>query len=307
MVVVSAISSRHAPDAVGAQAPHALTMFGIAWGIVSITLMVAAGEGLRVGQARWPTAFGKDIMIVFAGRTSLQAGGRARAGALSGRDRSRDDRARAALDCAYVLPELGQGSIPCAAPYNSASLTDDGSLPPFAGDPQHHRRRRPLFRLGATRPGYVASRSSAAMRGSSSSAAGQRWARRSQVGDFPYTVIGVMAAQGAGLELRRPRRQQGFIPFSAMLRDFPNKPPAPPQSVDRLLVAPRSLDQHETARRRCARALGADPRLRSAGQGGGGDLGHGRGGAGIRDDDRRHEVLSGRGRASRRCFSAASA
>jgi putative ABC transport system permease protein len=30
----------------------ALTMFGIAWGIVSIVLMVAAGEGLRVGQQR---------------------------------------------------------------------------------------------------------------------------------------------------------------------------------------------------------------------------------------------------------------
>ncbi len=27
-----------------------LTMFGIAWGIISITLMVAAGEGLRVGS-----------------------------------------------------------------------------------------------------------------------------------------------------------------------------------------------------------------------------------------------------------------
>ena len=27
-----------------------LTMFGIAWGIVSIVLMVAAGEGLRKGQ-----------------------------------------------------------------------------------------------------------------------------------------------------------------------------------------------------------------------------------------------------------------
>ena len=26
-----------------------LTMFGIAWGTVSITLMVAAGEGLKVG------------------------------------------------------------------------------------------------------------------------------------------------------------------------------------------------------------------------------------------------------------------
>ena len=50
-------------------------MFGIAWGIISITLMVAAGEGLRVGQQQKTETFGKDIMIVFAGRTSLQAGG----------------------------------------------------------------------------------------------------------------------------------------------------------------------------------------------------------------------------------------
>jgi putative ABC transport system permease protein len=52
-----------------------LTMFGIAWGIISIILMVAAGEGLRVGQARVAEGFGKDIMIVFAGQTSMQAGG----------------------------------------------------------------------------------------------------------------------------------------------------------------------------------------------------------------------------------------
>ena len=30
----------------------ALTMFGIAWGVISIVLMVAAGEGLRQGQAK---------------------------------------------------------------------------------------------------------------------------------------------------------------------------------------------------------------------------------------------------------------
>src|ERR1700737_211288 len=52
-----------------------LTMFGIAWGIVSITLMVAAGEGLRSGQKKQTDNLGKDIMIVFAGRTSMQAGG----------------------------------------------------------------------------------------------------------------------------------------------------------------------------------------------------------------------------------------
>ena len=57
-----------------------LTMFGIAWGIISITLMVAAGEGLGHGIRKQQENFGKDVMIVFAGRTSMQAGG-SRAGA----------------------------------------------------------------------------------------------------------------------------------------------------------------------------------------------------------------------------------
>ena len=53
----------------------ALTMSGIAWGVISIVLMVAAGEGLRVGQAKVSQEFGRDLMIIFAGRTSMQAGG----------------------------------------------------------------------------------------------------------------------------------------------------------------------------------------------------------------------------------------
>jgi len=52
-----------------------LTMFGIAWGIISITVMVAAGEGLGVGIQKNQETFGKDVMIVFGGRTSMQAGG----------------------------------------------------------------------------------------------------------------------------------------------------------------------------------------------------------------------------------------
>jgi len=44
-----------------------LTMFGIAWGIISITVMVAAGEGLGKGIQNNQETFGKDVMIVFAG------------------------------------------------------------------------------------------------------------------------------------------------------------------------------------------------------------------------------------------------
>src|SRR5262250_1955252 len=52
-----------------------LTMFGIAWGIIAITLMVAAGEGLGRGIEKQQENFGKDVMIIFAGPTSTQAGG----------------------------------------------------------------------------------------------------------------------------------------------------------------------------------------------------------------------------------------
>src|SRR5437870_11965652 len=52
-----------------------LTMFGIAWGIISITIMVAAGEGLGDGIQKNQETCGKDVMIVFAGRTSMQARG----------------------------------------------------------------------------------------------------------------------------------------------------------------------------------------------------------------------------------------
>src|SRR5919206_4730594 len=89
-----------------------LTMFGIGWGVVSITLMVAAGEGLRVGQKQQTENLGKDLMIVFAGRTSLQAGG-ARAGRpIRWADTDHIELAREATACKYIMPELGQGNTP---------------------------------------------------------------------------------------------------------------------------------------------------------------------------------------------------
>src|SRR6202008_5074357 len=51
-----------------------LTMFGIAWGIIFLTVMVGAGEGLGKGIQKNQETFGKDVMIVFAGRTSMQSG-----------------------------------------------------------------------------------------------------------------------------------------------------------------------------------------------------------------------------------------
>ena len=56
-----------------------LTMFGIAWGVGSLLLLVGVGEGFRSGQAKQLATLGQDIMFVFPGRIpavegSLQSG-----------------------------------------------------------------------------------------------------------------------------------------------------------------------------------------------------------------------------------------
>src|SRR5437899_9155211 len=45
-----------------------LTMFGIAWGVGSLLLLVGLGEGFRSGQEKQLATLGQDIMFIFPGR-----------------------------------------------------------------------------------------------------------------------------------------------------------------------------------------------------------------------------------------------
>ena len=270
-------------------------MFGIAWGIISITLMVAAGEGLRVGQAKVAEQFAKDILIVHAGRTSLQAGG-VRAGRRlcvggGGRAFVREQ----SPDCRYVLPELGQGNVPVRSPHNSAALHGHGScrrsqeirsIPVAEGRYPTGRTRRRRRRVA-----FIGSDAKKQLFGSRP-AMGETL----QVGDFPYTIVGVMQHKEQDSSYDGRDISKVFVPFSAMLRDFPNRPPATPQSVDRLLAQPRSIAQHDDLQ--APGAARARPRATASTRGTRRrrDLGHGRGGEGLPRDDRRHEVLPGRRR-----------
>src|SRR6476619_3037298 len=51
-----------------------LTMFGIAWGVGSLLLLVGLGEGFRSGQVRNLATLGEDIMFIFPGRIPAVAG-----------------------------------------------------------------------------------------------------------------------------------------------------------------------------------------------------------------------------------------
>lgn len=51
-----------------------LTMFGIAWGVGSLLLLVGLGEGFRSGQDKNLSELGQDIMFVFPGRIPAVVG-----------------------------------------------------------------------------------------------------------------------------------------------------------------------------------------------------------------------------------------
>ena len=245
----------------------ALTMFGITWGIVSITLMVAAGQGLGIGFERKKAEFGRDIMIVFAGRTSLQAGG-ARAGrevhwtASDHLDLQRD-----CPSCAQVMPELGRDDVPVRSAYNNASVLVTGSLPPFAE----------IRSIGVAEGRYPSWQDQALARRVAllgSEAKRQLFAGRPALGetiriaDLPYVVVGVARHKEEDSNYDSPDMGKIFVPLSAILRDLPKKPPLRPEVVDRLLVTPRSLELHEACKAEVRRALARlhdfDPRDKEA-------------------------------------------
>jgi putative ABC transport system permease protein len=231
-----------------------LTMFGIAWGIVSIVLMVAAGEGLREGQEQQAETLGKDVMIVFHGRTSLQAGGMHAGRLVHWDDADVPVVQTEGIDCQYAIPELEQNTVLTHSNFNNASFTVTGSYPEFADirsltvglgrfyDWSDMREARRVAFLGTD-------------------AARQLFPGRNPVGeniylnDFPFVVIGVMATKKQDSSYDGWDVNKVFVPFTAMRRDFPDKPPGTPTTFDQLLVTPRSVEQHEACKHEVRVAL----------------------------------------------------
>src|ERR1700730_15600416 len=243
-----------------------LTMFGIAWGIISITVMIAAGEGLGDGIQKTQQTFGKDVMIVLAGRTSMQAGV-ARAGRLI--HWGEEDYLQVAAEspaCKYSMPELGS-DVQVRTLFNSGTIPVVGSLPPFSE-----------IRSVATAQGRFYNNEdnenarNVSFLGSDSKK--QLFADREALGQtvwmngIPYTVVGVMKPKDQNSSYDGADVRKIFIPFNAMRRDFPNKPPAQEHSVDRLLVAPWSLETHPDCVKQIRHSLGRlhnfDPRDKEA-------------------------------------------
>ena len=244
-----------------------LTMFGIAWGVMSITLMVAAGEGLRKGHQEVTATLGKDLMIAFSGRTSMQAGGERAGRRLRWRDTDHLALQREAVDCAHVLPEFARGDTQVRSPYNAGALMVTGSLPPFAEVRSIELETGRFYNWEEAAEGRRVAILGTEVRK-------QLFAGREALGEtvtvngYPYRVIGLMKRKDQNSDYNGRDVNKIFVPLASVVRDFPAPPPSRPHTIDQILAVPASVERHDACefqiRRGLARLHNFDPEDKEA-------------------------------------------
>jgi putative ABC transport system permease protein len=197
-----------------------LTMFGIMWGVTSIVLLSAVGEGFQRGNQYVLEELGKNIVIIRNGRTAMQAGG-ARAGRLITLDiedvRLLQDKSTL---LAQVSPELMRGAIRAKSPFNSSTLQLSGVWPAYQNMRTIEVDRGRLISDADCREsrrvvviGTEASR--------------QLFADRDPVGSalslngIPYAVIGRVRKKDQDSNYTGADNERLFIPYEAARKDFP--------------------------------------------------------------------------------------
>jgi len=214
-----------------------LTMFGILWGMISVVVLSATGEGFRRGNDAVLRELGKNIGIVWGGRTSMQAGGE-RAGRQI-RLTLDDARALAADSTliAVVSPELERGAVKVKSSYNAASARVSGI------EPQYQEIRTIELEYGRNFTWQDEEQvSRVAIVGADM--AEQLFGKRNIVGEavtldgFPYTVVGKIRKKNQDSNYSGPDNNKIFVPFAAMARDLPRKD-AEPGTLSDIIVAPK--------------------------------------------------------------------
>ena len=234
-----------------------LTMFGILWGITSVILLVGLGIGFSIQQRKQLATIGTDIAIMFGGKTGMPYQGYP-----AGRDiyLTIDD-AIAIKQLAPLIktvsPEIRK-SVNQVSQWNASNRPVRGVWPGY----QH-------FRSLIVAQGRLMSQEDedngarVVILGADSER--QLFPGKASVGQtiaisgYPYAVIGVLEKkQQNGSYGSGPDNTQMFVPYSAMVRDFPpDFKGSFPGFVNNIVVQPVAPQLHEAAMRQVRQVLGA--------------------------------------------------
>ena len=235
-----------------------LTMAGIAWGITSIVLIAAMGDGFKEGQHNNMKSLGENLVIVFGGRTELQAGGE-RAGRRIRLDYTDvENIRREAYLVGLVAAEVG-GNVKATSPFNSGSFETSGVEAHFTqlrnipiGEGRFFTEQE---EKGGERVCVIGSDVKKQLFGTRPDVKGQKLS----LNGFPYRIIGIMADKQQNSSYSGLDEKKIFLPYTTMTRDVP--PPAryyTPGLLDEILYQPKSLAEYEAAQKQVKSVIARD-------------------------------------------------
>ncbi len=215
-----------------------LTMAGIAWGLASMVLVVAMGDSFKEGQRNSTKQLGQKLVILFGGRTEMQAGGQRAGRRIRLNIADLTSLRHEAFLLKTVALELENG-LKATSPYNSGSFDVSGveahypnlrTLPigegRFFTDTEAAAGARVCVigrdvkkQLFASRPGTVGTQ--VALNG------------------IPYRVVGVLADKDQNSSYSGLDEKKIFMPYEAMARDMPPSKNYRPGDLDEVLYQAR--------------------------------------------------------------------
>ena len=234
-----------------------LTMAGIAWGLASIVIIVAMGDGFKEGQRNNMKTLGENLAIIFGGRTELQAGGQRAGRRIRLNYSDVENMRRECYAVSLVTPEL-QGNVRATSPYNSGSFDVSGVEPEFIqlrtipiGE---GRFISPEDERMAARVCIIGEDVKKQLFGNRLNMLGTTIA----INSLPFRVVGILANKNQNSSYSGLDEKKIFLPYSTMTRDVPPKTYYVPGYLDEILYRPRSLDDYEMAQDQVRRVIARD-------------------------------------------------
>jgi putative ABC transport system permease protein len=231
-----------------------LTMFGIAWGVGSLLLLVGLGEGFRSGNRKQFNEIGENVMFIWGGRAPAMNGSFNSLRQYYVTERDYHDIATQCPDVKAVTPNIRRDDIRSVSDFYQSSGPIFGVLPDFADiryiplasgrwlnqmDVAQSRRvivlgdeaRRVLF------PGRPFVGSTILLNG------------------IRFQVIGSLQRLGHGDNSNR--NLASYVPFSTMRQNFPMLNAGETQDAVSLLnYQPRSRALHDAAKLEVHKVIG---------------------------------------------------
>lgn len=222
-----------------------LTMFGIAWGVGSLLLLVGLGEGFRSGNRKQFNTIGENVLFIFSGRAPAVEGSFTGMRPYFLTYKDYEDIKAEAPSVKEAVPVISRGDIRAVSDY----YTTSGNLVGVTAQ-YNEIRYMPMadgrwfndLDIQQKRQVVILGDEANRMLFQGRAAVGQTIL----LGGMRFQIIGTLQRIGRGDNNMFNLRL--FVPFTTMAQNFPVKGVDKPDLISMINYQPRTRELHEQAR-----------------------------------------------------------